>query len=289
MGAQSISQFGDGLNASSNTTSFLVNRYGKPIQGEVNDKDFIEIDANKSEKDIYEYLKRRGFNFSKPASYYNSTEKAKDQPAIIELFQDFQNNNPDVKGVKVIGHVIGGQEVAPFYVIYDSKSFYGQDSLKDKINAKYDAEYVDAVKKGEMTKEQAMQALEQAGRKGSDAYAELDALNNQPTSQQNQSEIDGVKFSSKEEILTAFGLQNEKKTEQELFDILKNILGEKFIYSDLEKLKNDDDILYSIDIGHYENIKHWLSSQIKINTKDSLVELSLNKILENNKNIRKNC
>ena len=140
-----------------------------------------------------------------------------------------------------------------------------------------------------MTKEQAMQALEQAGRKGSDAYTELDALNNQPTSQQNQSEIDGVKFSSKEEILTAFGLQNEEKSEQELFDILKNILGEKFIYSDLEKLKNDDDILYSIDIGHYENIKHWLSSQIKINTKDSLVELSLNKILENNKNIRKNC
>ena len=48
----------------------------------------------------------------------------------------------------------------------------------DEINAKYDAEYVDAVKKGEMTKEQAMQALEQAGRKGSDAYAELAALEN---------------------------------------------------------------------------------------------------------------
>ena len=89
--------------------------------------------------------------------------------------------------------------------------------------------------------------------------------------------------------MSAFGLQYEKKSEQELFDILKNILGEKFIYSNLEKLKNDEDILYSIDIGHYDNIKHWLSSQIKINTKDSLVELSLNKILENNKNIRKNC
>ena len=56
---------------------------------------------------------------------------------------------------------------------------------KIKINAKYDAEYVDAVKKGEMTKEQAMQALEQAGRKGSDAYTELAALEKQtkPTEQ----------------------------------------------------------------------------------------------------------
>lgn len=175
-GYHSISQFGDGLNASSNTTSFLVNRYGKPIQGEVSDKDFIEIDANKSEKEIYEYLKAKGYKFSRPSSYYDGTEKAKNQPAIIELFQDFQNNNPDIKGVKVIGHVIGGQEVSPFYVIYDSKSFYGQDSLKNKINAERDAEYIDAVKKGEMTKEQAMQALEQAGRKDSKAYAELKAL-----------------------------------------------------------------------------------------------------------------
>jgi hypothetical protein len=48
--------------------------------------------------------------------------------------------------------------------------------LKDSINAKYDAEYVDAVKKGTMTKEQAMKALEEVGRKDSRAYAELAAL-----------------------------------------------------------------------------------------------------------------
>ena len=48
-------------------------------------------------------------------------------------------------------------------------------------DAKYDAEYVDAVKKGTMTKEQAMQALEEVGRKNSEAYTELVALEKQPT------------------------------------------------------------------------------------------------------------
>jgi len=62
---------------------------------------------------------------------------------------------------------------------------------EQKINAKYDAEYVDAVKKGEMTKEQAMQALEKVGRKDSDAYAELKTLEQQPIS--NQSEIKAKK------------------------------------------------------------------------------------------------
>lgn len=49
-------------------------------------------------------------------------------------------------------------------------------ATNEEINAKYDAEYVNAVKKGEMTKEQAMQALKEVGRKDSKAYAELDAL-----------------------------------------------------------------------------------------------------------------
>lgn len=48
--------------------------------------------------------------------------------------------------------------------------------VQDAINTKYDAEYIDAVKKGEMTKEQAMQALEEIGRKDSSAYAEIAAL-----------------------------------------------------------------------------------------------------------------
>jgi hypothetical protein len=46
----------------------------------------------------------------------------------------------------------------------------------DRINAISDAKYVDAVNKGEMTKEQAMQALEKVGRKDSDAYKQLAAL-----------------------------------------------------------------------------------------------------------------
>jgi hypothetical protein len=46
----------------------------------------------------------------------------------------------------------------------------------DKINNEYDAKYVDAVKKGTMTREQAMKALEEVGRKDSSAYAELAAL-----------------------------------------------------------------------------------------------------------------
>lgn len=56
----------------------------------------------------------------------------------------------------------------------------------DEINDRHDAKYVDAVNKGEMTKEQAMQALEKAGRKDSKAYAELVALEAQITTQQEQ-------------------------------------------------------------------------------------------------------
>src|SRR5690606_37263207 len=54
-----------------------------------------------------------------------------------------------------------------------------------EIKAKYDAKYVDAVKKDKMTKEQAMQALEEVGRKNSSAYAEIAALEQaQPTASQ---------------------------------------------------------------------------------------------------------
>lgn len=51
-----------------------------------------------------------------------------------------------------------------------------EQEVVDNINARYDAEYIEAVKKGEMTKEQAMQALEEVGRKNSKAYAELAVL-----------------------------------------------------------------------------------------------------------------
>lgn len=143
-GKQQVSQFGDGLNASSTTTSFLVQRYGQPIQGEVRDSDFIVIDANKTEKELYEELKGKGYKFNSPdrgsytqndpAKEYDGTEKANEQPAIISLFNDFQNSNPEVKGVKVVNHIIGGTSVDPFYVIYDSKSFYGPGSLSKNIS-----------------------------------------------------------------------------------------------------------------------------------------------------------
>jgi len=48
-GKDQISQFGDGLNASSTTTPFLVQRYGQPIAGEINESEFIVIDANNSD------------------------------------------------------------------------------------------------------------------------------------------------------------------------------------------------------------------------------------------------
>jgi len=138
-GKDQISQFGDGLNASSTTTPFLVKRYGEPIAGEIDESKFIVIDANKSEKELYEELKAKGYKFNNPAngSYikndpnaeYDSADKANVNPAIISLFNDFQKSNPEVKGVKVINHIIGIEKVDPFYVIYDAKSFYGPGSL----------------------------------------------------------------------------------------------------------------------------------------------------------------
>lgn len=141
-GKNQVSQFGDGLAVSTDTTPFLENRYGKPIKGEVKNSDFIEIDTNKTEKEIYEELKAKGYKFNKPdrgsyigndpAKEYDGTEKANEQPAIISLFNDFQKSNPEVKGVKVVNHIIGNEKLSPFYVIYDNKSFYGEGSLKSK-------------------------------------------------------------------------------------------------------------------------------------------------------------
>ena len=146
-GKNQISQFGDGLNAATTTNDFFVSRYGNPIEGEVNDSDFIVIDANKSQKEIYEMLAARGFKFNSPqlgkatakggtyvggtaASEYNSTDALHSDPgSAMDLFNDFQQSNPEVKGVKVLNHIIGGQKVDPFYVIYNAKSFYGPGSI----------------------------------------------------------------------------------------------------------------------------------------------------------------
>jgi hypothetical protein len=146
-GKQQISQFGDGLNASSTTTPFLVQRYGNPIEGEIDDSNFVVIDANKSQKEMYEILVSKGFKFNhpqigkatpqggkyvggSPASEYDDLLPLKDSPgSATTLFNDFQESNPEAKGVKVINHIIGNQKVDPFYVIYDAKSFYGPGSL----------------------------------------------------------------------------------------------------------------------------------------------------------------
>lgn len=143
-GKDQVSQWGDGLNVSSTTTPFLLKRYGNPIEGEIRDSDFVVIDANKSEKELYEELKAKGYKFNNPAGgeyiendpakEYNNTEKANEHPAIKSLFDDFQKSNPQVKGVKVINHIIGNNKLDPFYTIYDAKSFYGPGTLSNKIN-----------------------------------------------------------------------------------------------------------------------------------------------------------
>jgi hypothetical protein len=122
--------FGNGLNASSTPSRFLAKKYANnpaatPIQGEVNDKDFIEIDANKSQKEVYEMLVAKGYKFNNPqigkatpkgATYtggsataeYDDTDKLNYNPgASIDLFIDFQQSNPEVKGVKILNHIIG--------------------------------------------------------------------------------------------------------------------------------------------------------------------------------------
>jgi hypothetical protein len=149
---QQISQFGNGLNVASVTNSFFVNRYGQPIEGEINDSDFVVIDANMTEAELYDYLISLGYKINTPQNpsgkytaktakeEYNGTDQAKDAPYVFHLFNDFQQSNPEVKGVKVINHIISNTNAAPFYVIYDAKSFYGEGSLKKQINAKYDAE-----------------------------------------------------------------------------------------------------------------------------------------------------
>jgi hypothetical protein len=97
----------------------------------------------------------------------------------------------------------------------------GKGKLENKINAEYDAEYVDAVKKGEMTKEQAMQALEEVGRKDSDAYLELKALEEQPTSTQSEIELKNegkAEAPTKENVTERLNINNPfyKKVEDAL-------------------------------------------------------------------------
>jgi hypothetical protein len=133
-GKKQISQFGDGLNVSSNSTSFLINRYGNPIEGEIDEKDFIEIDSNKTGKEISILLKKQGFILSENYDDFNESLNINPGDSMV-LFTDFQKNNNTVNGVKILNHVLGenNEKIAPFYVIYNAKSFYGKGSLNKKI------------------------------------------------------------------------------------------------------------------------------------------------------------
>jgi hypothetical protein len=111
-------------------------------------------------------------------------KKAKTKEDLIRAGQDWIGVNPydsadSPMGVRSALLTQGGFEKGKELFI---EFFKKADEIRTKqINAKYDAKYVDAVKKGEMTQEQAMQALEDAGRKDSSAYAELVELNNTQT------------------------------------------------------------------------------------------------------------
>ncbi|HEY8362007.1 MAG TPA: hypothetical protein VIK77_03895, partial [Tissierellaceae bacterium] len=92
---------------------------------------------------------------------------------------------------------------------------------KEEIDARHDAKYVEAVEKGEMTREQAMQALEEVGRKDSKAYAKLQSLEQQPTS--TQSNIDAKKA----EIERRFPeyVKNFKQSIYDIRDIVRRLGG----------------------------------------------------------------
>lgn len=97
---------------------------------------------------------------------------------------------------------------------------------KQKVNAERDAEYVDAVKKEEMTREQAMQALEEAGRKESDAYAELAALEQQkPQEDVAQEQPTDEQFDAALEILEPIASERRELTLEELENVY-TALGE---------------------------------------------------------------
>ena len=121
-----------------------------------------DILSQESLKPLIEYIKSNQDLVSKIKDHI------KKDPVEVNYLPDgtihFQDGNHRANLLNLIG-----AETIPSIEV-------GQKENIDKINAKYDAEYVDAVKKGEMTKEQAMQALEEVGRKDSEAYAELAAL-----------------------------------------------------------------------------------------------------------------
>jgi hypothetical protein len=113
-----------------------------------------------------------------------------------------------------------------------------EQEVEDKINAKYDAEYVGAVKKGELTKEQAMKALEEVGRKDSSAYAELAALDN------NTDE-------NKTEEITEISNSQTSLVKQEFFNIALKDIYKKLIEDPKAEISNKD--ITKIVIDSFDN------------------------------------
>jgi len=148
-GDAQVSQFGNGLNAASETNPFFVKRYGDPIELDVNEADFIDIDASMSEAELFTHLTSLGYEINTPQNAsgkynsktakaeYDSTEPTNTNPAVIMFFNDFQQSNPKVKGVRVKNHIIGTEKVKPFYVIYDAKSFKATPKVAPKAKTTF--------------------------------------------------------------------------------------------------------------------------------------------------------
>ena len=82
-----------------------------------------------------------------------------------------------------------------------------------EINAKYDAEYVDKVKKGEFTKQQAKDALKEIGRLTTELEKQIDDINKPPQPQSNTSENTPQPPSVyKGDVTKNVGFENDVKT-----------------------------------------------------------------------------
>ena len=118
-----------------------------------------------------------------------------------------------------------------------------------------------------MTKEQAMQALEQAGRKGSDAYAELTALE----------KVTSSEFSTEKE--TSLAMMNEL----ELFNYLKEKEEPEINkYESYNDLLNNQTREIQNNIKRAKGIKNYLLKLAERDSSDSLNDLTIEKILKNN-------
>ena len=157
-------------------------------------------------------------------------EDADGTPSIvISINQGDKDSTKEVVEQKTFETLDEAKEYGNNYIKQRSKIY---DNHIEKTNSKYDAKYVDAVKKGEMTKEQAMQALEEVGRKDSDAYSELKALEQQSTTGKkevilNDKEVDisDEQFDKALEIIEPTASERGELTIEQVEDVF-NALGD---------------------------------------------------------------